>query len=102
MCIIMRMIRPDKRTYDLCFFETYLQLTDEEEEKLMREVDNLLREKEKLLKELTSTYEEKGKEKSKKEVALEMLKKGTNTEFIAEVTHLDMEEIEKLKELTIL
>ena len=98
----MRMIRPDKRTYDLCFFETYLQLTDEEEEKLMREVDNLLGEEAELLKDLPISYEEKGKDKGKKEVALEMLKKGTSIEFIAEVTHLDMEEIEKLKELTIL
>src|SRR5699024_12729621 len=100
MCIIMRMIRPDKRTYDLCFFQSYLQLADEEEEKLMREVDNLLGEEADLLKDLPISYEEKGKDKGKKEVALEMFKKGTSVESITDVTHLDMEEIVKLKELT--
>src|SRR5699024_2161126 len=83
-------------------FETYLRLTDEEEEELMKEVENLPREEAELLKNLPISYEEKGIEKGRqierKEVALEMLKKGTIIEFIAEVTHLGLEEIEKLKE----
>ena len=48
--------------------------------------------------EIPISYEEKGKEIGKKEVAMEMLKKGLNIDFIAEVTHLDIEEIVKLKE----
>ena len=81
------------------FFETYLKLTEEEEEKLMEEVEKLpdaVR-----LKDLPISYEEKGKKKgeaqAKKEVALEMLRKGTGIDFIAEVTHMDIEEIQKLK-----
>lgn len=84
------------------FFETYLQLTDEEEEKLMKEVENLPREEAELLKNLPISYEEKGIEKGRqierKEVALEMLKKGLRKDLIAELTHLNIEEIEKLKE----
>lgn len=78
------------------FFETYLNLTEEEEEQLMKEIEKLP-EAEKIF-EIPISYEEKGKEKGKKEVAIEMLKKGLNIDLIAEVTHLDIEEIEKLKE----
>lgn len=82
------------------FFETYLNLTEEEEEELMKEIEKLP-EAEKIF-EIPISYEEKGKEKGKeigkKEVAIEMLKKGLNIDLIAEVTHLGIEEIKKLKE----
>lgn len=82
------------------FFESYLKLTEEEEEQLMSEVENLP-EADKIL-ELPISYEEKGKEIGREEgvkrVALAMLKKGTDIDFIAEVTRLDIEEIKKLKE----
>lgn len=42
---------------------------------------------------------EQGLEQGVKKVVLEMLKKGTATEFIMEVTHLEEEEIEKLREM---
>ncbi|WP_339254342.1 hypothetical protein NSQ43_07315 [Sporosarcina sp. FSL W8-0480] len=42
---------------------------------------------------------EKGLEQGVKKVVLEMLRKGTPTEFIAEVTHLEKEEIEKMREM---
>ena len=59
--------------------------------------------------ELPISYEEKGKEIGKeigrregidegvKRVAVEMLKKGFDIKLISEVTHLDLEEIKKLK-----
>lgn len=82
------------------FFESYLKLTEEEEEQLMSEVENLP-EADRIL-ELPISYEEKGKEIGREEgvkrVALAMLKKGTDIDFIAEVTRLDIEEIKKLKE----
>lgn len=66
----------------------------------MSEVENLP-EADKIL-ELPISYEEKGKEIGREEgvkrVALAMLKKGTDIDFIAEVTRLDIEEIKKLKE----
>ncbi|WP_306798642.1 hypothetical protein [Oceanobacillus saliphilus] len=66
----------------------------------MKEIQNLPETEE--IFEIPISYEEKGKEKGKeigkKEVAMEMLKKGLSMDLIAEVTHLDIEEIEKLKE----
>ena len=41
---------------------------------------------------------QQGLEQGVKKVVMEMLKKGTSTEFIAEVTHLEKEEIEKMRE----
>jgi predicted transposase YdaD len=82
------------------FFETYLTLTEKEEEELMGEVEKLPEAE--LLKHLPISYEEKGKKKgeakAKKEIAMEMLRKGLAVELIAEVTHMDSEEIRKLKE----
>lgn len=42
---------------------------------------------------------QQGLEQGVKKVVVEMLKKGTPTEFIAEVTHMDREEIEKMREM---
>ncbi|MFD1606131.1 Rpn family recombination-promoting nuclease/putative transposase [Oceanobacillus luteolus] len=85
------------------FFETYLKLSKKEEDKLMEEIRNLP-EAEKIL-EIPISYEEKGKELGKeigkeigkKEVATEMLKKGLSVELISDVTHLEVQEIERLK-----
>ena len=49
--------------------------------------------------ELPISWEEKGAEKAKKEIVLEMLKEGSSTEFIAKVTRLTPQEIEELREL---
>ncbi|MEI3612465.1 transposase [Pseudogracilibacillus sp. SO30301A] len=89
------------------FFEAYLTLTEEEEErfvKLVREFD----EAEEIFN-LPISYEEKGREKGRreglkeglekgrKEVALEMLKEEVSIEIIKRTTKLTMEEIEKLR-----
>lgn len=42
---------------------------------------------------------EQGLEQGVKKVVMEMLKKGTPIEFIAEVTHLEKEQIEKMREM---
>ena len=52
--------------------------------------------------EIPISYEEKGKEIGKeigvRKVAVEMLKKNVDPNFIAEVTHLDIDEIVVLKQ----
>ena len=104
-------IDPAKQRLIYGFFETYLKLNDEEEEKLMEEVKKM-DDAEKIL-ELPISYEErgvrkgikkgvekgikKGKKEGKVEVALEMLKEGSSIEFITKVTQLDREEIEELR-----
>ncbi len=59
--------------------------------------------------ELTISYEEKGKKEGKKEgriegeqaakqeIAAEMLRKGFSVDVVADLTHLEKDEIEKLK-----
>lgn len=96
-------LNPARARFINGFFEQYLILDKEEEEKLMQEI----RQSENYEKftELPNSWEEKGikhgKERgaaeAKKEIALEMLKEGTSIEFIAKVTHLDSETIEQLK-----
>lgn len=94
---------PAKQRLIYGFFETYLKLSEEEEEKLMKEIRDLP-EAEKIL-EIPISYEEKGKELGRKEgrvegvkqVAMEMIKEGASLEFISKVTKLTMEELEKLK-----
>ena len=78
------------------FFESYLKLTEQEEEQLMDEV-NKLPEADKIF-EIPISYEEKGKEIGVRKVAVEMLKKDVDLNFIAEVTHLDIDEIVVLKQ----
>jgi predicted transposase/invertase (TIGR01784 family) len=99
------------------FFETYLSLTEREEEELMEEIKHLNpREAEQIL-ELPNSWREKGRKegrekgreegrkegrkegelKAKKETALEMLKEGLSVELIAKITKLDFKEIEELK-----
>ena len=74
----------------------------------MKEVEKLP-EAEKIM-ELPISYEEKGIKKGKeigkkegeaqgvKKVAIEMLRKGLAVELIAEVTHMNIDEIKKIKE----
>lgn len=101
-------LNPAKQKLLYGFFESYLKLTDEEEEQLMSEV-NHLPEANKIL-ELTVSYEERGKEKGKKigtkigkkigkkEVAIEMLKENIDIKLISKVTHLEIEEIKNLEQ----
>ncbi|PAV27804.1 hypothetical protein CIL05_20180 [Virgibacillus profundi] len=101
LLMITRMqLDPAKQRLIYGYFETYLKLTKEEEEQFMAEVEKLP-EAGKIM-EIPISYEEKGKEIGEaigvKKVAIEMLKKGSSIDFIAEVTHMDIEEIKELKE----
>ncbi|WP_440897466.1 Rpn family recombination-promoting nuclease/putative transposase [Amphibacillus sp. Q70] len=89
-------LNPAKQRLLYGFFETYLKLTKEEEEQLMDEV-NKLPEADKIF-EIPISYEEKGKVIGKKEVVIEMLKEELDLHLIAKVTHLDIEEIKKMKQ----
>lgn len=103
--MIVRMnLNPAKQRLIYGFFESYLKLTEVEEEQLMREIDKLP-EANKIF-EIPISYEEKGKEIGKaigkeirtREIAIQMLEKNVDVDFIAEVTNLDIVEIEKLKQ----
>lgn len=48
------------------------------------------------MKAIFAHFQKEGERKGIEKVALEMLKEGTSIDFIAKVTHLDKEEIEKL------
>lgn len=119
--LVRLQLDPAKERLVYGFFESYLKLTDEEEEQLMEEArryedaDEIL--------EIPISYEERGKkkgleegkkvgleqgkkegmeeglERGKKEVALELLKKGLDIELIMEVTNLSLDELKKLQKL---
>lgn len=78
------------------FFDTYLQLNSEEEEELMKEFKLFDIDEEFLNK--PNTFEKWGMKKAKRDIAINMLKKGLSVEMIEELTHLEKSEIEKLKE----
>ncbi len=96
---------PAKQRLIYGFFETYLKLSDEEEEELMEEIQNLP-DAEKIM-ELPISYEERGKkigrqegkQEGKQEVAFQMLKKDLPLDLIVEVTQIDRHEIERLRKL---
>lgn len=91
----------------LGFFESYLQLSVEEEEMLMKEASEL-KNGEEILK-LTVSYEERGKEigegigraigrtEKEREIALEMLREGMEEQLIMKFTQLNLEELKQLK-----
>ncbi|MED0656903.1 Rpn family recombination-promoting nuclease/putative transposase [Anoxybacillus ayderensis] len=95
------------------FFETYVNLSDEEEQQLRNEVNEMeTKEKEQVL-ELIISYEKKALEKGlkegverglqqglqqeKRQIAKKMLAKGYDVQTIHELTELSLEEIEMLK-----
>ncbi|WP_130860742.1 hypothetical protein [Gracilibacillus phocaeensis] len=89
------------------FFDTYLQLNEEEEKQVLKEIENLenLSEEEKeVVRHLPNSYyemgmkegEQKGTRESKQEIALRMITKGMSVSEIAEITKLSEEEIKKL------
>ncbi|WP_059104300.1 hypothetical protein [Shouchella shacheensis] len=71
----------------------------------MEEIHQLSKDEEELILKLPNSWIEKGKregmregkKEGKKLVALEMLKRGLDSELIAEVTKLDREEIQNLR-----
>lgn len=88
-------LNPAKERLIYGFFESYLKLNEKEEEKLREEIEKM--DDGGKVMELTISYEEKGKQEGKQEVAVEMLKKGFSIEVVAEVTHIEKEEIKKIE-----
>ncbi|WP_077325381.1 Rpn family recombination-promoting nuclease/putative transposase [Virgibacillus siamensis] len=102
---------PARQRWIYGFFERYLKLDEREEGELMKEIRQMGDAE--MLSELPISYEEKGiakgmekgMEKGKqlgkleeaKRVAKEMLKEDAPIDFISRVTHLEPEDIEKLK-----
>ncbi|WP_369816897.1 DUF4351 domain-containing protein [Salinicoccus sp. YB14-2] len=80
------------------FFETYLKLTNEEENKLQEEVTQLNPEEEAKVMELMTSYERKGMEKGIKKVALNLLYEGMDVQKVIELTDLTEKEVKELKE----
>jgi len=101
LSMITRMkLDPAKQRLIYGFFESYLKLTNEEEEELMDKVSKRP-EADKIF-EIPISYEEKGKEIGKeigkKEMIIEMLRENVDLDLIARVAHLDIEEIKKMKQ----
>jgi len=104
--IVKMELTPAKMRIILGFFENYLILNEQEEEKLMMEIEQMDESKE--IMHLPISWEEKGKKegrkagriegenKARREVALEMVKEGASIEFIVKVTRLDREEVAQL------
>lgn len=102
--MIVRMeLDPARQRLIYGFFETYLKLTEKEEEKVMEEVRKLP-EADRIL-ELPISYEEKGKEIGKElgrketmeQVVLEMLQQELDDEIIIKVTKLNEDEINEIR-----
>ncbi|NNV07887.1 Rpn family recombination-promoting nuclease/putative transposase [Geobacillus sp. C56-T2] len=92
------------------FFETYVKLSNEEEQQLRSEVEQMeTKEKERVL-ELIISYEQRGKiqgreegrkegaEQEKRHIARRMLRKGFDAQTIHELTGLSVAEIEEMKQ----
>src|SRR5690606_8437781 len=110
---ILTRLKLDREKTDVLFsfFESYLKLTKEEEEKLMSEARKLENAEEVF--EVTISYKEEGRKEGRKEgriegrkaglkegkmeVACKMLDEGYEIEKVVELTGLDKNEIEKLK-----
>ena len=83
------------------FFETYLQLDEQEEQQFKKEVKSMNPKEGEKIMEIMTSYERKGREEGKQQgkidVAKIMLEKGKSINEILDLTGLRREEIEKLK-----
>lgn len=80
------------------FFETYLKLTPDEDKTLMEEIHMLHPKEEGDVVELMTSWEKKGRQEERDEVAKKMLSKGLEDDLILEVTGLTKEHLKKLKD----
>ncbi len=100
-------LTPAKSWFVSAFFDTYLTLSEEEEEMLMKEIEQLDNADE--IMKLTNSWEERGRKEGKEEgkeegkteamktAAAAMLEKDLPLQLIADVTGLPIDEIKKLK-----
>ncbi len=91
--MLVRLEIDPARNHELtAFFETYLKLTDEEEDRLQEEVRDLNPEEEAKVMELMTSYERKGAKK----VAINLLSDGMGVRKVVELTGLTEKEVEEL------
>jgi hypothetical protein len=99
--IISRMeLDPARMSLLYGFFETYLELDDEEEKEMQEKIKQLPEDEAKVLYRLPNSYFEKGMkegiEKGKQAAAKNLLLKNMSKEEVAEVTELSIEEVEEI------
>ncbi|NHC42816.1 transposase [Bacillus sp. MM2020_1] len=95
---------PAKQTLIMGLFDTYLQLTEEEEQKVIEEVREMSAKEADKVMDIINSYERRGRELGNQEgkleairmVAIRMKEKGKPIQEIAEITGLEIEEIERL------
>ncbi|HHY72846.1 MAG TPA: Rpn family recombination-promoting nuclease/putative transposase [Bacillus bacterium] len=105
--MISRMeLNPAKMELLFGFFETYLQLNEEEEKLMQEEITRLPEEDAKAILRLPNSYFEKGleqgiekgMEKGIEKIVREMYKKGLPEELISELSKLPIEQIREIKQ----
>jgi hypothetical protein len=94
-------LNPAKMELLYGFFETYLKLTKEEEQKMNKEVSKLPKEEADRVMELPNSYREKGREEgitlTKKQMISNMLEQGLPDKLIAKIAEIDLDELEEIK-----
>ncbi len=79
------------------FVDSYLRLDVKEEQIFQAEIDRIgINQKEEIMQTITS-WEEKGMEKERQSIALNMLRKKLDLETIAEVTGLTIDQLQQLQ-----
>ncbi|KST68958.1 Rpn family recombination-promoting nuclease/putative transposase [Mastigocoleus testarum] len=79
------------------FVDVYLDLNSVEEEIFMAAVDKIGLSKEEVYMEITTSWERKAAQKTREEIALNMLKMGMTVNEIIKATGLSTEEVERLE-----
>ncbi len=77
------------------FFEQYLTLSDQEEYKLKKEIEQLDEQEADTIFKIETSWEKRGRIEGKIEVAKCLLSKGMSIENVMNITELSREEIEK-------
>ncbi|MED3653254.1 hypothetical protein P4489_02665 [Heyndrickxia sporothermodurans] len=100
--MISRMeLNPAKMELIYGFFETYLQLNEEEENQMQEKITKLPEEEAKLILKLPNSYYEKGIKKGIAEgiekIVTEMLKKGLTAKYISELTNISEEKVKEIQ-----
>ena len=80
------------------FFDSYLRLNPEEEQKYRHEFDKISPEEKIEMLEITTSWQEKGREEKALEVAQRLLTMGLSIEQIQQATGLTVEKISELRE----
>ena len=96
----------DDKQAGMEYFETFMRyifsaaknLTREDAAEIVKKVEKDYPEGSEIVMTLADILREEGEAQGVRKVALEMLRKGFTVELVAEITHMDVKEIKKLKE----